>query len=111
MLAHPVIGLTPDGHDGISNNVKDLWSGVRLLCERVYDDQSGFQGFVPIFGDDRSDRIVPKRSQAAFFTSITEVRGVDHLTVHQNSDTVEKVLGLLEEDPEGPSTRFQKGKF
>ena len=110
LWAHPVVGVTPADQDGMHESVSLLWIGIREFCERTYGEGRD-PHLVSIFGDDQSDRIVPKRSQAAFFTNITEVGGVDHLTVHHRAEVVEKVRGLLEEDPEAPNSRFQKGKF
>jgi pimeloyl-ACP methyl ester carboxylesterase len=106
LWAHPIIGLTPDGLGGY-DKIADLWRGVQHLCERTYD-RSDRPDLVPLFGDDRSDRIVSSRSQGAFFTKTTHVEGVDHLSVNGSSEVVEKVRGLLEADL---AVAFEKGKF
>jgi pimeloyl-ACP methyl ester carboxylesterase len=112
LLAHPVVGLTPDAQDGVDDGIRALWLGIRHLCERTYDTPSKVDPNLPaIFGDDRSDRIVPSRSQEAFFTKSTRIVGVDHLTVHKHSAVAEKVRALLEEDPMAMGSSFEKGKF
>jgi hypothetical protein len=109
LWAHPIIGLTPDGVPGYGVTF-DLWNGIQHLCERTYDS-SHRPDLIPLFGDDRSDRIVGSRSQEAFFGKTTRIEGVDHLNVHGNSSVVETVRKLLEEDPAAVGSSFEKGKF
>jgi pimeloyl-ACP methyl ester carboxylesterase len=82
------------------SDLNKLWQGLWLYCNKV-PDSSFFEFFGlldTVFPGD-NDRIVSALSQLGPATDLREISGVDHTTVLQEGETVQRVKEILEGQP------------
>lgn len=113
---HVMIGLSTDGVYGHDSVIGSLWKdGLSVLFNYVPDQSFplntgcgylGYSSCTAFFGTERNDRIVTQTSQGGGSNGngqFDNVDGVDHLTVHQNTNVVSTVQQLLESRPDDTS--------
>jgi hypothetical protein len=93
----PFSSLTPLSFFAHDYGLNSLWSLLFMYCNKVPDSSFAiFPGGEAVFSGE-NDRIVSEDSQSAFADQYFKISRVDHLTVLKESETVKKVLQILEQ--------------